>query len=1003
MAGGQSIKRHLGVFLPAMLSVALFGVTIFWVVLPQVQDAILAKKREMIRELTLTVTSLLSTYEQQARTGLLSEAEAQRRALLRVRDLRYGDRGKDYFWITDLSPRMLMHPYRSDLEGKNVANYADQQGKRLFSDFVAVVRQHGEGYVSYIWQWKDDPRHLAEKISHVRLYKPWGWIVGTGMYADDVQAEMGILTGKLTLLGVLVWLVVTLLAGFITWRNLRVERERREAQEALVESEEKFRGISSGALDAVIMIDPQGKIIFWNRAAQRMFGYAGDEAQGMDLHLLLAPQQFHPAYREAFEDFKPSGEGAIIGQTVELTARRKNGEMFPVEISVSSLNLRDGWHAVGILRDITARRQAERDLEEREKLYRALFESAGDAIILLRRGVIVDCNSETLRMMSSPHDHLVGRPMEVLFPDQQPGGEPSVRAAHDRFRLAMQGQTQLFDWVHRRLDGTCFDSEVRLSRVDLGEVEYVLALVRDTSARKQAEAALRQSEANLRKAQAIAHLGNWSWEAGRDHLEYSDEVARILDLPPAAGRCASAQFLERVAPDQRQVVEASLQRALADGEAFQIEHQVVLPIGRTRWVVQQGGAELDEAGRPLRLLGTIRDVTAAKQAQEEKARLEEQLRQSQKLEAIGTLAGGIAHDFNNVLQTISGHAQLVLDEEGLSAPAREWIGRIEQSTQRAAEMIRRLMTLGRKVETRREKVDINWEIGQTIQVLTHTLPKMISIKAGLDPELPPVLGDPGQLEQVFLNLANNAGQAMPEGGVLGFASRTVRLTPAQCKAIACVEPGDYVQVEVSDTGEGMSEAVRARIFEPFFTTKPLGQGTGLGLSTVYAIIANHHGQIICDSEPGHGACFRIYLPAQPRQAAQDPAATAPEDGPVTGSETVLLVDDEEAILESCGEALVRAGYRVRMAGSGEEALAVLSADPAGVDLVVLDLGMPGMGGLKCLEVIMALGGKVRVLMATGYASETVVRQIMALGAGGIINKPYGFGQLLHTVRQVLDA
>ncbi len=413
------MKRHLGVFLPAMLSVALFGITTFWLVLPQTENAILAKKREMVREMTLTVWYLLSTYEQQEKAGILTRAEAQARALKRVRELRYGSDSKDYFWINDLDGYMLVHPYRPDLEGRNMLSYADAAGSHVFTKFVNMAREHGEGFVSYLWQWKDDQSHQAAKTSHVRLFKPWGWVVGTGIYTEDVQHEMTDITQDITLMGAVTWALVTLLAGYIMARNLRVERERQEILEALRESEERFRGASDGALDGIVMIDPQGKISFWNQAAQKIFGYSPEEVLGQDLHALLAPERYHARFLAALKQFTQTGQGMIIGKTMEFSALRREGTEFPLELSISALNLRGRWHAVGIVRDITRRKAAEQELEDREKLYRALFEKAGEANVLIKDQVVMDCNAETLRMFACRREQLVGQSVKLLYPESQ--------------------------------------------------------------------------------------------------------------------------------------------------------------------------------------------------------------------------------------------------------------------------------------------------------------------------------------------------------------------------------------------------------------------------------------------------------------------------------------------------------------------------------------------------------------------------------------------------------
>mgnify|MGYP000973150657 CR=1 FL=1 len=567
----------------------------------------------------------------------------------------------------------------------------------------------------------------------------------------------------------------------------------------------------------------------------------------------------------------------------------------------------------------------------------------------------------------------------------------------------MAGQPMVFEWLFRRLDGSTFDAEVSLTRIDLGADSILLAVMRDISQRKQAESDLRRSETNLRKAQQIARMGNWVLRTDSSTMICSEEVARILEVDLAHCQPSKEFFLSRVDPQDRTRIENALNRALRDGTSFYLEHAILLDSGERRFVVQQGETEFDEAGRPLQLLATIQDVTAARLAQAERAKLEAQLRQAQKLEAIGTLAGGIAHDFNNVLQGISGFNQLLLASNEISPANRERLEQIDLITQRAAAMVRRLLTLARKVDLKQEQVDLNHEVGQTIQILEHTLPKMVSIQAELALDLKPIIGDPGQIVQVLLNLANNARQAMPQGGDLTFRTHNATLSEADLGATLGLPPGEYVCCQVADTGAGMDQETQSHIFEPFFTTKPMGEGSGLGLSTVYGIVTNHGGQIVCESQPGRGTTFTIYFPALAAEvvAAEEAQVKPPVQAGRGGGETVLVVDDEESILVASHEALTGLGYQVVTANSGEKAMEVFGVDPMAIDLVVLDLGMPGLGGLDCLRLMRSLRPEVKVLVATGYADDADLERLRELGVREVIAKPYRFAELVDKIKALL--
>ena len=406
----------------------------------------------------------------------------------------------------------------------------------------------------------------------------------------------------------------------------------------------------------------------------------------------------------------------------------------------------------------------------------------------------------------------------------------------------------------------------------------------------------------------------------------------------------------------------------------------------------------DKEGRLLHVVHVARDLT-------EQKKLEAAYWEAQKMDAIGTLAGGVAHDFKNILLAILGFADLLESNPHLPERQRAWAGTISRAAQRGSALSSQLLTFSRKGAVRSEKrpVDFNELIRDFQKMFSQIAPKNISVQSHLAEDLTPVHASSDQLHQVLMNLGVNATQAMPEGGSLTFSTRNVHLAGEDQRLQPEMEPGEFVLLSVKDTGLGMDKQTLRRIFEPFFTTKKVGEGTGLGLSVVYGIVKEHRGCILCESDPGMGTTFKVYLPAFRQEfRPQIPSSIA---SPVAEakSETILVVDDEPSLRALMEVWLGEAGYSVIPAQDGETALRQYRNAQDRIKLVLLDLGMPGMTGWECLEKLRAINPEVKVLITTGYGGTDLPMQVMEKGAAGFINKPYQWPSLHSNVRRILDA
>ena len=398
----------------------------------------------------------------------------------------------------------------------------------------------------------------------------------------------------------------------------------------------------------------------------------------------------------------------------------------------------------------------------------------------------------------------------------------------------------------------------------------------------------------------------------------------------------------------------------------------------------------------------INEIADRKQAEVENDMLQVQLIQAQKMEAIGTLAGGIAHDFNNSLQAITSYVQLMKVEKARDSQDSDYLIKISNTIKNANKLTKQLLTVSRKIESKLQPTDLNDQILQVQSLLERTIPKMIKIELDLGKDLKIIHADSGQIEQVLLNLAVNASHAMPDEGKITIKTRNFGPAEDVQTARWGTDRGEYVLLNMTDTGHGIEKEFKDRVFEPFFTTKAPGQGTGLGLSMVYGIVKNHHGHIECDSEPGAGTCFRVYFPVSKSENILKDEISTEKEKIATGSETILLIEDDESILDAANRMLTHFGYAVIPATNAEKAIEIYLAEQENIDLVILALNMPGMGGRKCLERLLDIKPELKTIVTSGYPSAVNLKNVHNAGNAGFVEKPYQFSDLLRTIRQVLD-
>jgi PAS domain S-box-containing protein len=458
----------------------------------------------------------------------------------------------------------------------------------------------------------------------------------------------------------------------------------------------------------------------------------------------------------------------------------------------------------------------------------------------------------------------------------------------------------------------------------------------------------------------------------------------------------SKPFIEFIHPEDRAMVgERYLESLKGEGFKSRYMFRFIVKNGDIKWF-ELSAALINFEGR-LATLNLVTDITERRKAEEEKRLLQERLRHADKMDAIGTLAGGIAHDFNNLLMGIQGYTSLSLMDIDSFHPSYERLKRIEEQVKSGADLTRQLLGFARGGRYEVKPTDMNDIVKKTSSMFGRTK-KEISIHLKYEKDLWSVEVDRGQMEQVFMNLYVNAWQAMPGGGEIYLETENVLLSEERQISYS-VKSGEYVKISVTDTGTGMDEKTRARIFDPFFTTKTMGRGTGLGLATVYGIIKGHKGTINVYSELGHGTTFNIYLPASGSKVIEEKSET---EAIAKGTETILLVDDEKMVMEVSKEILEFLGYRTYVAGSGQEALAVYTEKQNEIDLVILDMIMPGISGGETFDRLREFNPVIKVLLSSGYSINGEAKHILDRGCNGFIQKPFQLEKLSRKIREMID-
>jgi PAS domain S-box-containing protein len=782
----------------------------------------------------------------------------------------------------------------------------------------------------------------------------------------------------------------------------------------------RLAAIVESSDDAIIGKTLDGTITSWNAGAAAMYGYAAGEMVGRNVSVLVPPDR--PG--ELAPILGRLGRGERV-EHFETKRRRKDGSSIDVSVSISPI--RDSGGAVigasTVARDMTERntaeaerraivqvlQQTERRESELASRLAAIVESASVAIIgAALDGVVTSWNSAAERVLGYAPGEMIGHDESVIVP---PGQASELAPILGRLRRGER--VEAFETQLRRKDGSIIDVLVSISpiRDAGGEVVGVSSMSRDVTESKRAEAERRaieqqrqQSErrefelasrlAAIVESASVAIIG-----AGLDHVVTSWNAAAERMLGYAPGEMIGHDVSVIVPPDQAAGIAHNYERLRRGERVEYVETRLRRKDGSSIDVSVSASPILDASGTVVGVSALTRDMTELNRAEAERQALEGRLHQSERLESLGQLAGGIAHDFNNLLAVIMNYAGFVIEETADRPAVLADAEEIKAAAQSAARLTRQLLIFSRRETVQTEPLDLNAIVADVRNLLSRSIGAHVELQLESAVNLPAIEADRGQLEQVLLNLAINARDAMPQGGILTIGTSLAGLGESYTRLHPGVSPGRYVELAVRDTGTGMSPDVAARIFEPFFTTKPQDQGTGLGLATVYGIVTQAGGSMSVDSEEGTGTTFRLYFPAVGAPAIPATPATAP-DGRGNG-ETILVVEDEPAVLAVTSRILRHNGYATLEAGTFEEALSLAASRD--FQLLLTDSVMPRMSGATLAERVVELRPGLPVLYMSGYSEGAPAPLYAVDKAAAHLQKPFDQQTLLEKVHAALNS
>ena len=764
---------------------------------------------------------------------------------------------------------------------------------------------------------------------------------------------------------------------------------KRRGRVRLEEAEDQILAIAENALDAMVLIDHKGRVVYWNPAAEKIFGYSAAEIMGKEVRAVLVPEEYLEQYKKEIEGFRKIGKGPAVGKVIEVTTKHKSGAIVPIEIAVAPIQRRENFWVCATIREISKREKMIEDLQQTKDMLKRVLDNIPVMIIKF------DPKWKPL-LLNKTFENLIGWSMEEA---EKVDLIQEVFANHKHRQEVFEFmQSASPEWRKLNVKTRKGDiveslwSNVRLSNGNQ------IGIGVDTRELLAKENALQESKERFDLL--VNRLNDVVWSAKMDGsiIEVNHAFESVYGISEEEFKRNQGLWIEMVHPEDRRIAEASAEKLRTTGQA-EAEYRIVSPDGEIRWILDRKSILYDEKGQPRQMGGIANDITELKKKEEEKEVLQKQLIQAQKMEAVGRLAGGVAHDFNNMLSIILGYTQMTMMRLERSDPIYADLEEIYRAGERSANLIRQLLAFARQQTIAPQILDLNAMVSEMLKMLQRLIGEDIEILWKPGANLWPVKMDPSQVDQILANLAVNARDAISGVGKVTLETENIVIDEEYCAQHLYAKPGEFVMLAVSDNGCGIEQESLDRIFEPFFTTKGRG-GTGLGLATVYGIVKQNSGFINVYSEPGQGTTFKIYL-SRLTGEIQKEKAEQNQDIPRGNGETVLVVEDNLHILNYCKKTLEYLGYRVIETTNPIEAIRLAREHSEEIDLLLTDVIMPVMNGREVATQISSITPNIKTLFMSGYTSNVIAHHGVLDEGIMFVQKPLELINLAKKIREAL--